>query len=838
MTPSGLTKTKEMKHHIQLIIGGLLLSILPLFVTAQDNYEHKRVRVFGDHEEIHQLEEAGLAVCGTFVREGAYAEGDFSPYEMNIIEESNLEYKVLHENASDYYTEMRKKVDLFKASGTDCSTEDFGKYETPENFTLGSLSGFYTYQEILDHLDLMHELYPELIAERTPIGDFKTHEDRFIYHTTITGPSDQEKEQILYTGIHHAREPMSVTQMIYYMWYLLENYDTDPAIQYIVDNRELFFVPCINPDGYIYNEEQYEIDENGEPDFSFWRKNKRDNNGDGQFNPFQDGVDLNRNYGFFWGLDNQGSSTNPGSDVYRGPDPFSEPETQAIQFLCESNEFITALNYHSHGDLLIYPWGYTASLLTPDSTIFRNFTEILTLENDYFAGTGNETVGYVVNGDSDDWMYGEQTTKNKILAMTPEVGPSEFGFYPPESEIINICQLNLFQNLGLARVTNTYGYYQELSDLDVSGEMGALSLSIKQTGLEAGAFTINVTALSDAVTLAESSITTAVLENDEEVSEVLDYTIEVEGLENGTPLDFYIEIDNGIFTYGDTIEKVWFSMGVEYDYAFIDSCQELGNWENTNLDWGLSALEYYSAPSSLTESPASNYLNDHQSFVIYNDVFDFTDYVEVEMAFWAKWDIEEGYDYVQLSAIVLPEMTELPLCGNYTSINGSIEEPVYDGIQADWVQERIDLSEFAGQQIRLKYEFYSDGYVNGDGFYLDDLEILARLGIEDSMEVVDTMVTDTSEYATAIEFIQETNSLSNPVPNPSDNEVRIEYNWQIDNDLPNLVFVNQLGQKVFEQKLETKEGSVNVKVAEWVPSIYFYYLESENSRSDVKRLMR
>ena len=107
--------------------------------------------------------------------------------------------------------------------------------------------------------------------------------------------TDEPEPEVLYTALHHAREPESLSQLIYYMWYVLENYATDPEVQALVDNTEMYFAPCINPDGYLYNEQ---TDPNGG---GLWRKNRRDNL-DGEF-----GVDLNRNYDFSWGYDDTGS---------------------------------------------------------------------------------------------------------------------------------------------------------------------------------------------------------------------------------------------------------------------------------------------------------------------------------------------------------------------------------------------------------------------------------------------------------------------------------------------------------------------------------------------------
>ena len=91
--------------------------------------------------------------------------------------------------------------------------------------------------------------------------------------------------------------------------HVLDGYGADARITELVDTTELWFVPVANPDGY---------DLTFEPNRRLWRKNVRDNNGNGQINT-GDGVDLNRNWPTRWGYDNEGSSPTPSSDTYRGP---------------------------------------------------------------------------------------------------------------------------------------------------------------------------------------------------------------------------------------------------------------------------------------------------------------------------------------------------------------------------------------------------------------------------------------------------------------------------------------------------------------------------------------
>src|SRR5690606_8892087 len=133
-----------------------------------------------------------------------------------------------------------------------------------------------------------------------------------------------------YYGAIHAREVITPEVLIYIMRYLTNNYGIDPQVTYLVDNRELFFSTVVNPDGYYY-------DEVIEPDGGgLWRKNRR-NNGDGSY-----GIDLNRNFGYQWGYDDEGSSPDGSDETYRGASAFSEPETQRLRDFMISRNFVIA----------------------------------------------------------------------------------------------------------------------------------------------------------------------------------------------------------------------------------------------------------------------------------------------------------------------------------------------------------------------------------------------------------------------------------------------------------------------------------------------------------------
>jgi carboxypeptidase T len=134
--------------------------------------------------------------------------------------------------------------------------------------------------------------------------------------------------------------------------------------------------------------------------------------------------------------------------------PFSENETQMIKEFCETHNFKIALNYHSYSNLFLYPWGYTPEPC-PDDNVFSEYAKRMTADNHYTYGPGSTTI-YPTNGGSDDWMYGEQSTKEKILSWTPEVGNGGDGFWPQVSRIIPLCVRRICFRAYLLHVTQEH----------------------------------------------------------------------------------------------------------------------------------------------------------------------------------------------------------------------------------------------------------------------------------------------------------------------------------------------------------------------------------------------
>ncbi|MGB0839302.1 MAG: M14 family zinc carboxypeptidase [Chitinophagales bacterium] len=802
-------------------------SLTTLLVAQEAQQEqHSRLKIYTDDAGLTQLDQLGVAVDHGIHKEGAYFIAEFSASEKQKIEEAGYVFDVMISDMDYFYknkpstpttpSNTMLKMDGCSPDGGGDGAPPFEQYATPSGWELGSMAGFYTYAELLQELDDMATAYPNLITAKAPIDTILTHEDRPIYWLKISDNPNQDETdepEVLYDALIHAREPASMQQMIFYMWYLLENYEKDDEIKFLVDNTEMYFIPCINPDGYVFNETS-----TGGAGFGFWRKNRRDN-GDGTI-----GVDLNRNFGYEWGLDDNGSSPETDSNVYRGPAPFSEPETRAIKSFCESHEIQIALNYHTYTDLLIYPWGFIASFETPDSMEFRAYAAEATLQNNYTYGTGDQTVGYLVNGDTDDWMYGEQTTKDKIISMTPEVGgDDDGGFWPDQENIETLAKENVWANLTIARLMHTYGKIQDNSPDYFNSTTNAVSFDVERLGKKEGSLTVSIEPVNSAIASVGAPVTVDGLAFLDSQSGSIDLVFS-DDIAFGDEVVYELVLDNneGLVTR-QTITKLY---GIPVE-VYSNNIDDITTWGGEG-DWGLTTDDYYTAPASMTDSPFGDYQNGASTSIMLSDVIDLTEVPDANLRFWAKWDIEPGYDYTQVIVHDVATGSTTALCGLYTKTGvadqvGASGEPLFDGTQATWVQELMPLSDFAGSEIQIEFVFYSDVWVNGDGFYFDDLSV--EVLTEEPVGISTTTINQNWYLGQ-----------SRPNPANANSAITIDYQTEQTNGEVQLVIVNALGQTVYQESLNNAKGQVQVNLKRFAKGIYHYRLESAGQISHSRKL--
>jgi hypothetical protein len=298
----------------------------------------------------------------------------------------------------------------------DVSTLDFPRRD----------AAYHNYAEMTAEVNAIVAKYPSIASKRV-LG--KSYENRDIVAVKISDnvAMDENEPEVLYDANHHAREHITVEMAIYLLHLFADGYATDSRIKTIVDSREIWIVPSVNPDGA-----EYDI---ATGSYRSWRKNRQPNAGSRYV-----GTDLNRNYGYKWGCCG-GSSSNPASETYRGPSAFSAPETQVIRDFVTSRvvggvqQIKAAMDFHSYSELVLWPFGYTnaataTGMNADQNSTFATLGRQLAATNNYTPEQSSEL--YITDGDLLDWLWGTQ----KIFAYTFEMYPRTSaggGFYPPGS---------------------------------------------------------------------------------------------------------------------------------------------------------------------------------------------------------------------------------------------------------------------------------------------------------------------------------------------------------------------------------------------------------------------
>jgi len=688
---------------------------------------YKKVKIYLDEQKnVNYLIGAGIALDHFEVEKDKSLITFLSDEEFSILSTLGIRNEVLIDNWYEYYKNLQILSTAQISDLTENSKSEFGV----SGFHLGSMGGYMTLAETYAELDSLKQLFPNLITTKILLGN--SIENRPVYMVKISDnpDADENEPEVLYTALHHAREPMSMMQMFYFMYYLLENYNFNPTVQYLVNNRAMYFIPVVNPDGYEYNRLTYPSGG------GMWRKNRRNNGG-------SFGVDLNRNYGpsNYWNAPNGGSSTNSGSDTYRGTAPFSEPETQIIRNFLAYRKIKNALNYHTYSNLLIYPYG-ALSYETPDSSIFREYAGDMTRYNGYTYGTDIQTVGYTTRGNSDDFFYDGDTLANggKIFAMTPEVGNSSDGFWPPQIRIFPLAQENLHPNLYYAWVAGEYASVDNPNFAQSyfnPGDVVQFHPDIRNKGLSTGYnIQVELTSLSSYAIINSGiiNIDSILSRNNANSINPLSFTISF-----STPVETKIDLVFTTSTFGTEISKDTVGIIVGYpEFVFSDTSDNpLTLWTISAIPatptWEATTSTFYSSPLCYTDSRTGNYANNATVTMTLTNPIDLSRYSNPKLSFWTKYDIEGNWDYGQVEISTNNGNAWIPLAGIYTkSGTGSFQpngQPLYDGSRLSWVREEISLSGFSSDQVKLRFKLITDGAVERDGWYLDDIGILVYTAV-------------------------------------------------------------------------------------------------------------
>ncbi|NND52344.1 MAG: T9SS type A sorting domain-containing protein [Flavobacteriaceae bacterium] len=796
-----------MKKTTIFIVITLLLSQLSF---TQDIY--KRVRLSNISEtNIDRLHELGIDLsCGAIFEDNELTIELFQ-YEIDLLSNEGIVYEVLIEDMQKFYSERaiddlpkaRLEIEQLKAQSANRSysineiLNNVGQYDecgelnwaVPANWNLNpnsspnSFGGCLTYTQVLQELDDMRTMYPNLISAKTDASPTNqtTIEGRTVYYVRISDNPDSDEAdepETLYTSLVHSREAATVMNQLFFMWYILENYATDDAIKNLVNNHALYFIPVFNPDGFVWNQ-------TAAPDGGGGQRKNRNTSAPGSCSTYLEGVDLNRNSQYYW--NNGGSSGNSCNQTYRGTNYFSEPETQIMRDFFLLHDFKLALNHHSYKNAMLHAYAGT-TITNPRPDEYSKYNHDMTFYNRYAHGPST-SISSLNSGNMNDWMLGGPSgpgsngtgSGKNTMAWTPENGLSSEGtggtyggFWPQPSNYLPIARRAMRMNFLAAYFSGKYAKVHDLDQSDINSLTGNLNFAIENLGQNGNdpspatnEFTLTVTAVSTNITINTPSVTenftAAEILNQRNVN--ISYTLDA-GIQPNDKIEYKIVLTNDNATdnilYEANISKLYSPTVIFADDPDTDN---LTNWTQTGT-W-FTTSDAYSGTTAITTTNTPPYSNNDSKQLQMNGSVNLTGVPVALIQFYSKWDLERSFDYVQIEGSTNGS-TWIPLCGKLTKpgapdanntysgksgIDNDFQpdgQDLYDGdTQGRWNMEEIVIdpsnNSFLYNQstVYIRFDFRTDSsnrqdsYYNADfeGFTFDDFKITDLT--ENTLDVAD-----------------------------------------------------------------------------------------------------
>ena len=372
-----------------------------------------------------------------------------------------------------------------------------------------------------------------------------------------------------------------------------------------------------------------------------------------------------------------------------------------------SRNFRTHDTIHTHGNLTLIPWGYTQSP-TADDAIFRHMADEMMKYNGYEPGQPFEAINYMVNGGTFDWVYGDQTFHDLIYTFSNEIGNSSDGFWPSEARREPLFQENIWPHIYLMRAA---GAFVEVHSPVVTtgvktidpGQTGTLDFTIENQSVFDATSSLNLTIRTDDPWVQLGSATRVIgglgiIESTTLGGNPIPLSIDP-ACPNGHLVNFTVTVH---MPEGDLTYDLGFPVGSPTVLFSDDMENGSGNWTTTG-QWGLTTSYSHSPTHSLTDSPSGEYDDETSTSATLNGTYNAT-----SLSFWHRNQIEEDWDYgrVQVSGDGGPWST----VQSYTGFAG-------------WAQETLDLSEFAGQELAIRFVLDTDQSVTEDGWFIDDVVV-------------------------------------------------------------------------------------------------------------------
>jgi len=728
----------------------IALSLVTIAKTTHAQQKYSRVKLDIPPAGLAWLEAQGVEMDhGELNREENTFITTLDSFSLHNLNKTGVHNSILIDDETTHFRNVARRENFYKqadaimVNGQLAFENPCGSHYTsiavPAGFIDGSYGGYYTWQEMQQRIDSLVHHYPSLVQKIVLPTNSLEGRPLIVVKISDNVSLDEPEPEAFYTGLHHAREGMSMMNLFFFMQYLAENYASDDRIRDLVNSRQLFFMPCVNPDGYRYNETS------APGGGGMWRKNRRLNAG-GQY-----GVDLNRNYNVDWGITGPNISTsyNPSNDAYVGTGPFSEPETQAIRAFAATRHFTIAIDHHAYGNYYVTPYGVPSShpFTTTDASFYSYASALMSRYNGYFAGDGMATVGYLAVGNSRDWHIAGDLglgTKQKTYGYTVEIGSGNtgFGFWPDPENIIPISKSMFFANLQMAYMAGSYFELQDMDPIAVNLTAGNFAFSLRRIGLTDAPVTVKIMPVENIASVGGPVTVNTFASYFDTVQRQIAYTLPT-GISDGSRIRFAYEISSAGITLRDTITKIFQPVTL-----FSDNMEGAPgtNWSFAN-GWGSSTAAAYQGSRSLTESPSGNYAAGSSSTATCINTFDLSDASAAYLSFWVKHRAENTYDKMQVQ--VSTGGTYQPVCGNHTvseNVGTLGNQPALTGMRDAWTREVIDLRNYLGNAaVSFRFRFTANGASQYDGFYIDNVELVKATTIVLSSRFISIHGSQTNE---------------------------------------------------------------------------------------------
>lgn len=338
----------------------------------------------------------------------------------------DLNAAIIHESATEIAPPAPKAPKCTLTESSACLTGSLPMITPSDAIIAGKIDvsfykKYHSYEDLVERYKLLAATYSPYVTLET-IGE--SVEGRPLHMFRVGNTSEAKPIRVLFNAMQHAREWITTMTVLY----TVERLAAEASRSESWDSKvQLLVVPISNPDGFVYTHVADRM----------WRKNRSPETRCRR-SPGRTGVDLNRN----WAKDFSGgesTSSDPCSDVFTGPKPFSEPETQALSNLVTSTPGLVAhIDVHAFSQLVLGRWSYSDDK-PPRVKEVDELGELLNEQlssggkrYDYARGKTDHI--YLASGVMPDWVFTQG-----VLSYTFELRPKttwEGGFILPAKQII------------------------------------------------------------------------------------------------------------------------------------------------------------------------------------------------------------------------------------------------------------------------------------------------------------------------------------------------------------------------------------------------------------------